>query len=294
MILDDEEMPVNEYGEHAEMILNPLGVIGRENIAQLYEQELNFLADTCLRQTLDMDNVDEKIEHIRKFFTIVDPKDTLEVIDEFLQSATDEEKEEFLDDCYNRGLFIKQLPFFGNISMKEMIDLYGIFGYHPYTFTWDNQEIEEPLIMANMYTLRLKHDPKSKFSARASGELSINNIPSKSSSFKDHNALFSKTPVRMGEMEFVSLELMKDMDIIIKYLKQTSSNPGERAHFNEELLTRNIFDIDRIGLVGSPSITSQIIKTYFLSIGLENVDNRTFDELQKLIIKHEGDKNNES
>lgn len=154
MILPDEEMPVNEYGEHAEQVLNPLGVVGRENVAQLYEDELNFLADTCLRQTKEMKTNDEKIEHIRKYFEIVDPDNTLLVIDKFMKTATEEDKEDFMKDCYERGLYIKQLPFFDNISMEDMIELYKTFGYHPYTFTYKGQLIEEKLIMAKMYTLR--------------------------------------------------------------------------------------------------------------------------------------------
>jgi len=70
-ILPDNEMPTNEYGEHAELILNPFGVIGRENIAQLYEQELNFMGDQVLRQTKSMDSVKEKFDHIMKFYKIV-------------------------------------------------------------------------------------------------------------------------------------------------------------------------------------------------------------------------------
>lgn len=291
-ILPVEEMPVNEFGEHADVILNPMGVVGRENMAQLNEHELNFIGDTVLRQTKDMKTFDEKFNHICKFFEIVDPTITLRVLKGFKQVATEEDKKKFLDSCYEKGLYIRQSPFFGNITVDDFSKLYDYFGYHPYSFTVQGKPIEEKLIMAKEYMIRLKHDPKSKFSARASGDLNINNIPSKSNSFKYHNSLFSKTPVKIGEMEFVALLLTKSMDIITKYLKQTSSNPDERKNFNSELLTRNVFDIDRIELIGTPSVTSQIIKTYLLSMGLENIDNRAFTEIQKLIIDTENEVNN--
>ena len=42
-------MPKNQYGEHAEIIFNALGVCNRLNPAQLYEVELNFFADNVQR-----------------------------------------------------------------------------------------------------------------------------------------------------------------------------------------------------------------------------------------------------
>lgn len=116
----------------------------------------------------------------------------------------------------------------------------------------------------------MKHDPKSKYSARSSGELSINNTPSKSNNYKFHTALTSKTPVRVGEMEFSSLLLTENPELVNRYLAQTSNNPEERNNFNKHLLTDDPFNIDKIERIGSQSITSQIVKTQFKTIGLEN------------------------
>ena len=44
LIEDDDKMPVNEYGERAEVLLNPLGVINRLNPAQLQEVYINFMS----------------------------------------------------------------------------------------------------------------------------------------------------------------------------------------------------------------------------------------------------------
>lgn len=107
-------------------------------------------------------------------------------------------------------------------------------------------------------------------SARSSGDLSLNNIPSKSSGYKQHLSLFSKTPVRCGEMEFNSLLLTQNMQLVMRYLAQSSTNPEERKNFNTALLTRNVFDIDKIELIGEKSITSRIVKIQMLTLGLIN------------------------
>ena len=71
-------------------------------------------------------------------------------------------------------------------------------------------------------------------------------------------------------MEFNSLLLTQNMPLVMRYLAQTSTNPEERKNFNTALLTKNVFDIDKINLVGSKSITSRIVKTQMLTLGLVN------------------------
>jgi len=266
-ILPDSAMPVNEYGEHAEIILNPFGVIGRENIAQLYEQELNFMGDQVLRQTKSMESIEDKFNHILKFYEIVNTEQYT-----FIKENTTilEDKDKFINNSYEHGLYIHQPPFFNNVTVEKMNELYQKFGFEPYHCTINGKEIEKPLVIGNLYYLRLKHDPSTKLSARSSGDLSLNNIPSKSNSFKYHTSLFSKTPVRCGEMEFTSLLLTQNMPLVMRYLAQTSTNPEERKNFNTALLTRNVFDIDKINLTGNKSITSRIVKTQMLTLGLIN------------------------
>ena len=145
-------MPTNEYGEAAELILNPFGVIGRENIAQLYEQELNFMGDQVLRQTKDMETTKEKFAHIMKFYKIVNEKQH-----DFIKSnvKTEKAKEQFINESYEHGLYIHQPPFFGTITVENMNKLYQEFGWNPYHCTIEGKEIEKPLIIGNLYYLRL-------------------------------------------------------------------------------------------------------------------------------------------
>jgi hypothetical protein len=136
----------------------------------------------------------------------------------------------------------------------------------------------------------------SKLSARSSGELSLNNTPSKSSSFKNHTALFSTTPIRVGEMEFTSFLLTKDMNTVLRYLAQNSNNPEERRNFIKALLTHNnIFDIEKIEKIKdnkTKSITGQIVKTQLMALGIENVDNRTKEKNKDKEVK--SDKSNDN
>jgi DNA-directed RNA polymerase beta subunit len=298
-IVPDNEMPINEYGEHVDICLNPTGVIGRENIAQLYEHELNFIADCVVRQSKDskiieeftpknsskkeFTPIDKRFYYIMEFYKIIQTElnNQYTFFTNQWKTFDDKQKIRFMKEIDEKGLFIHQPPFFGNVTIEMMVDLYQKFKCKPYKLTVNGKDVETPMIMGNLYFIRLKHDPKGKVSARSSGDININNIPSKSSSYKYHTALFSKTPVRLGEMEFTSLLLTQNIEDVTRYLAQTSNNPEERQNFNEALLTEDVFNIEKIERIGSKSITSQILKTEFQAIGIENVMNEDATQLEE-------------
>lgn len=280
-ILEDDEMPRNQYGEVADVCLNPIGVIGRLNLAQLIEQDLNFHADNIVRKMKEMDDNDDRFNYMITFYDIVNPKQAKFLRNKW-KNYNDDEKENFMNECFTYGLFIHEPPFFGNVSLDDLLKLYDTFNFEPYKCNINGKEIETPLIFGNIYYLLLKHDPSSKFSARSAGDLSINNIPSKSNSFKYHTSIFSKTPVRCGEMEFGSLLLTQKIDLVMRYMAQTSTNPEERTHFSKELLISNPFNIEKINMVGSKSITSQITRMQLLTIGLINKPELEEEDFQKM------------
>ena len=59
-------------------------------------------------------------------------------------------------------------------------------------------DIKTPLVIGDMFYMRLKHDAKCKFSARAGGYLSLSDVPSKNNkNFKENRSVYSKTAVRI-------------------------------------------------------------------------------------------------
>jgi hypothetical protein len=271
-------MPTNEYGVHADVCLNPTGVVGRENIAQLYEQELNFIGDCVLRQAEDIEDIDEQFEYILPFFKILETKFNTQYkfYKKEWKHADINRKERRIREWYQYGLFIHQPPFFGNVTPDMMNELYDHYGFEPYTMSYMGQEIETPMIMGKLFFIRLKHDPKSKTSIRSSGDVTINNVPAKNNNFKHHTALFSRTPVRVGEMEFTSLLTTNNIEPVMRYLSQNSSNPEERKNMINQIITaKDPFNIEKIEpLNKSQSITSQIVKTELAAISLENVQSK--------------------
>jgi DNA-directed RNA polymerase subunit beta len=196
MIIPDDQMPTTENGLSAEIILNPLGVLNRLNIAQIIEQYLNFMGHNLVEKMKEVGDRFKQEDLLFKFMKLIN-KDFYEhvSIEQTIMNRSDKEK--FIEDIIKDGIYIHQPPFFGNTPMevfeklfKEMPDL-----VQKYKFVG----IEKPMVMGDMYFIRLKHESSNKASARATALNNIKNLPSKSTLKKEKKILLSQTPIRLGK-----------------------------------------------------------------------------------------------
>ena len=135
-------MPCTEDGEYAELVSNSLGVVGRLNPAQLYEQELNFITSQIRKKAKTFKKFKTDI---LKFYSKVSPQ-YFNFIQEF------EELDDILKDGYATGnIFIHQPPFFDNVSPDVMIELYNDFDIQKLKF----KGIHTPLILGKLYFVKL-------------------------------------------------------------------------------------------------------------------------------------------
>lgn len=126
----------------------------------------------------------------------------------------------------------------------------------------------------------MKHEPDGKLSTRSSGFTSIQQLPTKSRSFKEYKELYSKTPVRIGNMEMCNLSLTNQMDQVIKLLNSYANNVTNRKELIEQSIQGNPFDIN-YELSNTESNTSKIIKALLKCLSLEIVNIKTKKEKNK-------------
>ena len=146
------------------------------------------------------------------------------------------QKQEFLQDIYNKGIFIHQPPFWDNINFDELSELYDKYPWiQPYKCYVNGQEMKKKLIVAEEYLIKLKHIPFGKFSARSTAYICMKGLPSKSTAHKKNQELFSQTPIRLGEMEVNNLLLTKRPDCIIRMASMYSSSESNRKELIRQL-----------------------------------------------------------
>jgi DNA-directed RNA polymerase beta subunit len=269
MIIPDDEMPITEDGNRAEIILNPLGILNRLNLAQIQEQYLNFMADKMISRLKDMDNIYDMEELFFKFMKIVN-KQEHDFLDMEYLVMNRSQKENFFQDIIENGLYIHQAPFDGNTSMDDFVRIYKELPYLTEKYKFVN--IEKPMVMGDLYFIRLKHESSNKASARSTALNNIKYLPSKSTLKKEKKILLSQTPIRMGEMEVTNLLVSKRGDLVQKLLKTYSTSEDDRKSIITDLLKHSNPLQMNTHIGDQYSINRQILQKYLNILELELED----------------------
>jgi hypothetical protein len=144
---------------------------------------------------------------------------------------------EFIVSILTNGIYIHQTPFFSNTTMDQYEK---IFKEKPYLVKKQKfVNIEKPMVMGDMYFIRLKHESSNKASARSTALNNIKYLPSKSTLKKEKKILLSQTPIRLGEMEVTNLMITKRGDLVEKLLKTFSTSEEDRDQLIKDLLTQS-------------------------------------------------------
>ena len=303
-------MPTTVDGERAEIILNPLGVINRLNPAQLQEQHLNFMADHVVKAMKEAETYEIKEKILFEFLEAITPKeesiqydkktgtalkDRFGRIKKTVQAAKNSQweffyneyllmnraqKQAFIDETEEKGIYIHQAPFFGNTGTDDFLKILKL---HPdWCKEYQFVDIENPMVMGDIYFIRLKHEAGNKSSMRSAGNLNVKNLPAKSNLRKEKKVLYANTPIRMGEMEVTNLMITKRGDIVEKFLKTYSTNEEMREETVKQLIMpgkdSNGININPLNMnINIPfeenSINREILEKFLNVLELSLVDN---------------------
>lgn len=265
-------MPRNQYGEYAEAIVNPLGVIGRMNLGQLFCHDLNFRSDCRVREMKATDDYNEKARILFEFINDVNPYQCNMQV-EFFNNLTVEERMQFIDEIIEFGIPIHQAPFFDNLDIFDLERLKRKYKDDRYEMWMGDYKIHNNLVMADMYMVCLKHHPATKFSARGTGNTNIKNVPTKGKDHKDNTQPYSTSAVRLGNMELNNMA-MADPVTVKDMFERYSTAPALRGKVIHRILNQ------MEPTQSTASNTSEIIKVVrmlYRTIGLE-MDNTPSEE----------------
>lgn len=269
-VLPDDEMPITEYGEKVDLVLNALGVVNRLNPSQLYEVELNFISNNIVRKMKEMKSLKKKADFLFDYISEIN-EEQADHMREYYSSLSTSEKREFIKDTEEGGIYLHQPPFWGNVSFDRLAEIYDKYDWiEPYTCYIKGKEIRKKLIVGEQYFTKMKHEPMSKFSARSTSYINMKNAPSKSLNYKRHQVLYSTTAIRLGEMEFDNLLLTQQPEEVVRLASMYSSSEENRLKTNETLLTADILNLKEIELKNEfDNFNTKILNVYLKSLGLK-------------------------
>lgn len=236
-ITPKEQMPMNQFGEHVDMVLSPQGVFGRLNTGQWIEQELTFLAD-CIVRDLKMHQIPYEIgmPKILEFLADVN-KSEYETMNQFYYGSNPAGQMAIYEDIMTNGLYIKQPPFWDNVTFTRLRELYAKYPYPRYKMSINGEPIIRRIIVGTKYVMLLKQTPESKYSSRSLGMQSALGHPSKSIKFKKHMLPHSDSCIRVGEMEVMNLLMMNDSQAVANFFRIYANSTIDRENFVKLILT---------------------------------------------------------
>lgn len=166
-IVPHEKMPKLEDGRHVDICINPLGIISRMNIGQLFElhmaMSLNDLKINCKEMLKSGKSQAEIKKYILSYINVIDNSNDNWFFKQFTEQMQTEIDEKFIDE-----LFIVQPPFeSSNIEMvKNALKYTGTNFNYKVTDPISGKDILNPIAVGYMYFFRMVHIAESRLAAR--------------------------------------------------------------------------------------------------------------------------------
>lgn len=288
--VDDCDMPyyITEDGEKVvcDILLNSSGSIRRLNTDQLYEVEINFIAEQLQRKIKKMTDQEDKIKTILRFLELLNIEqhefflklwnswDEKVDVDGFHVEILDQEsRDAFIKDVEENGFYIVKRP---DSKMRydclkkiyaewpdikpydAYIDLFGIKG----------KKIMRPTVIGSKYMYLLKQTSNKNFSARSTGRTDKKQVPAKSNDKKSNLSPYSRPPIKIGETHnlFAAISGLT----IAEHSLFTRSSPIARKSLDRILkASGDPFDINKLKIEDNfTNINADILEAYLKGIGI--------------------------
>ena len=262
VIMPEEDMPYDEYGQPVDIVLNPLGVPSRMNVGQVLETHLGWAAKELGEKIGEMLDSDVKTLEIRNFLDQIYEKGG----SQDLSSLKDAEVLELADNL-REGVPMATPVFDGakETEVKAMLELAGLPSSGQ-TQLYDGrtgEKFDRKTTLGYMYILKLNHLIEDKMHARSTGSYSL----------VTQQPLGGKAQFggqRFGEMEVWALEAYGAAHTLQEMLTVKSDDVAGRTKVYKNLVDGN-FEMET-GVPESFNVLTKEIRSLGIDIDLEQID----------------------
>ena len=225
-VVDDESMPYTEDGTPVDILLNATGAFRRLNTEQLYEVDLNFMAERHRQWICTLPDDDTKIREIFKFIRMINKLECDTFLAQFKVHVKPDNEEYVLSrskaDKEFRHAFVQAVEKDGYYFIKpNSVKLrYEAFEeiYKEYADIMQEYQLyvnifgmKKPLlrkaVIGYKYMYLLKQTSNKNFSARSTGTTTKAGLPTKSSDKKENRICNSNTPVCISELSDLQTQI---------------------------------------------------------------------------------------
>ena len=252
-IIPQENMPKLPNGQYIDMIKNSSTMYNRENAAQVFELELNYISMNILDLIRESKiTAEDALDMIYKFLDIISPGEA-DYMRRYTARYDYNELIMFIESMLARTcVYISNLPVTECIDIDILAKLYDAFPwieqcYLQVPMTNSNGQIRyvqtrRPVIAAPQYCIRLKQFAEEKFSATSLSSTNIMNENAKSKAAKNYKEPHSSTPIKFGQMESGDLDHMGSEIVALLLMLHSSSPHGRRLV--EQIAVGDPYNVD--------------------------------------------------
>ncbi len=188
-IIKKEEMPLLPDGRRVQMIVNPMSIISRMNLGQLYEIAASNIIFHLKKKIKEMTNLEDAKKLVKDLYSMIDKTEEKWIISQMNELL---DKITTLDEIKEVN-FVFPAPPFESCNYKDMDRIMRFLEVpHEYECTYNNEKIK--LNVGYMYIYRLFHMARHKFAGRSIAGFS-------GKSFQPLSGRQREGGQRFGEME---------------------------------------------------------------------------------------------
>jgi len=200
LIEPDDMMPIGVNGEKIELILNPYSIISRKNTSQLIEVYLNKLALKLHQMIggLKLDNgkdLRSQLERVDLYGTQFDKYSDEELFEKYLKEG---------------HLFFQfKVGSFSSIGVGDVLETMERLNISEFDYLIDQRsgrKIRKPVLVGNMYMMKLYHLPE--YSSKVTSSLNLSKTPAMGM------GKYRSEGQKMGEMEMWALQSLGVSELV--------------------------------------------------------------------------------
>lgn len=293
-IISDDRMPRLENGDIVELINNQSTCVNRENAGQLIETSITHAGGRLLDLlATSVWGQDEMVNMIYKFVSLLN-KEQADFMFEQISNLPEEDQANYVESIImDGGIYVSMRPVSDCLDIDRLSALYKEFPWItqckisvPIVDSIGNTryvEARRPIVCGKKYIYRLKQYAEEKFSATSLSATNIRNENSRSKANRVYKGLFTKTPIRFGEMETGDMAHLGMEAVIINLMLHSTSPHGRRLA--EELLTGDPFNVDIRLDETSKNRSVEILNVYLKTMGLRLVFEKVYKNIVKPVLK---------
>lgn len=266
-IIPKEQMPRLEDGREIDVIINPLGIISRMNIGQLFElhmsMSVNDLKDRLFEMIEKEESEKDKKNYILGYIKIIDNTDNNWY---FKQSEDYLEKEDILiDKKFVKNFFVIQPPFQSCTEemLKKALEYTGTVDKYKIYDPIYGDNIHNPISVGYMYFFKMVHMAEERLSVRGIGH---------SYSAKTLQPLGGKRRFggqKLGEMEVRAMIAMDGLKNLQECITVKSDSVESKANWLKNKI--NLYGEENEEFENEDNVPEsvKILKAYLNSIGID-------------------------